>query len=139
MPLSSLFYFFFIKKEKLEKNWTNLMIEISIWCLPFIIISSFFMDFVNETYFVIYTFCAVFLFLNYKNGRIKFLSDKRLKELNSKKKYFISMYRSYVSFTTELNFFFKVMYGVCIVILVVDFPNSYPVRQSKCDYYGISV
>jgi K+ transporter len=103
MPLSSLFYFFFIKKEKLEKNWINLMIEISIWCLPFIIISSFFMDFVNETYFVIYTFCAVFLFLNYKNGRIKFLSDKRLKELNSKKKYFISMYRSYVS-VKFLNF-----------------------------------
>ena len=127
MPLSSFFYFFIFKSFKNEKNFKKIFLEIVIWALPFITISSFFMENVNMTYFLIYTFCFLMFYLNYKNGRIKFLSDARVKELNQKRKYFISMYRSYV------------MYGVCIVILVVDFPKSYPVRQSKCDYYGISV
>ena len=125
MPFTILLHYIVFKEKKYENNLKNIILNVLCHLFPFIITFTFWTNNYPFFFSLIFLFLIFYIFLNSK--RFKFLTEERLKDLNQKKKFFISTYR------------ISKMLGVCITILVVDFPKSFDRRLSKCESYGISM
>jgi phosphatidylinositol glycan class W len=123
MPLCAILHYIFIEEKR--HSWTHLAKEYFCWFFPYIITFSYLCDMLPLATFV--TLGSIFLYAYMTPSRFPFLNELKLKEFNSKRKPFITVYRVVV------------MMGVSVSILMVDFPNIFPLRLNKCKDFGISV
>eukprot|EP01080_Neovahlkampfia_damariscottae_P009480 gene9480-1686_t len=125
MPFTILLHYIIFKEPKYENNTINKILNIICHSFPFIITFTFWTESYPFYFSIIFVLVALYIIMNPK--RFQFLTKERVEELNQKRKFFISTYR------------ISKMLGVCITILVVDFPLSFDRRLSKCETYGISM
>jgi glucosaminylphosphatidylinositol acyltransferase len=125
MPFSILLHYMIFSQPKYESTTMNILLNIFCWLFPYVITFTFFTETYHIFFSIVFFFTLVYVLTHLQ--RFKFLTQERVLDLNQKRKSFISTYRV------------SKMLGVCITILVVDFPKSFDRRLSKCEGYGISM